>query len=103
MNKKETEVIIQRIEKWYERLPTLFIYDKQILSAEFGWSKTPVPFGDRLTLDYKPIMEGEEWGQKWESAWFHLHGEIPKHWAGKSVAAELDFSGEGFVFHSDGK
>ena len=103
MNKKETEVIIQRIEKWFERLPALFIYDKQVLSAEFGWSKTPVPFGDRLTLDYKPIMEGEEWGQKWESAWFHLHGEIPKHWAGKSVAAELDFSGEGLVFDSDGK
>jgi len=103
MNKKETEVIIQRIEKWFERLPALFIYDKQALSAEFGWSKTPVPFSDRLTLDYKPIMEGEEWGQKWDSAWFHLQGEILKEWAGKPIAAELDFSGEGLVFDSDGK
>ena len=48
-------------------------------------------------------MEGEEWGQKWDSAWFHLQGEILKEWAGKPIAAELDFSGEGLVFDSDGK
>jgi len=103
MNKKETEVLINRIEKWYNRLPSLFIYDKQVLRAEYAWSKTPVPFSDRLSLDYKPILEGEKWGQKWESAWFHLQGEAPEIWSGKSVAAELDFSGEGLVFGSDGR
>ena len=102
MNKKETKLILERIQKWYNRLPDLFIQDSQPLSAEFGWSKEPTPFSERLNLNYKPIKEGEDWAKKWESAWFHLKGEIPESWAGKSIAAELDFSGEGLVFDSEG-
>ena len=103
MNKKETKIILERIEKWYDRLPSLFVQNSQVLSAEFGWSKDPTPFSERLDLDYKPIIEGDPWGQKWESAWFHLKGQIPENWAGKSIVAELDFSGEGLVFDSDGR
>ena len=102
MNKKETKLILERIQKWYNRLPALFIQDSQPLSAEFGWSKEPTPFSERLNLDYKPIKEGEDWAKKWESAWFHLQGKVPENWAGKSIAAELDFSGEGLVFDSEG-
>ena len=102
MNKKETKLILERIQKWYNRLPALFIQDSQPLSAEYGWSKEPTPFSERLRLDYKPIKEGEDWAKKWESAWFHLQGEIPEGWAGKSIAVELDFSGEGLVFDSEG-
>ena len=29
MNKKETEVVLQRIENWYARLPGLIVFDKQ--------------------------------------------------------------------------
>ena len=29
MKKKETEVILQRIDNWYKRLPGLFVYDNQ--------------------------------------------------------------------------
>ena len=103
MNQKETQIILTRIEKWYARIQTQFISDTRILDAEFGWSKDPTPFSERLNLDYKSIKEGEPWGQKWESAWFHLTGSIPKEWSGKNVVAELDFSGEGLVFDSSGK
>ena len=103
MNQKETQIILTRIEKWYARIQTQFISDTRILDAEFGWSKDPTPFSERLNLDYKPIKEGEPWGQKWESAWFHLTGSVPKEWSGKNVVAELDFSGEGLVFDSSGK
>ena len=103
MNKKETEVILQRIEKWYNHLPNLFITDKQNFSAKFGWSKEPTPFSERLKLDYKSIKKGHEWGKMWESAWFHLTGQCPKDWDGDTVATELDFSGEGLVFDKDGK
>ena len=102
MNKKETEVVLQRIENWYARLPDLIVFDKQNFHAEFGWSKDPTPFQDRMELKYKKIEEGESWGEKWESAWFHLTGEVPKNWSGKQVATDLDFSGEGLVFDSDG-
>ena len=102
MNKKETAVILQRIENWYSRLPDLIVYDKQIFHAEFGWSKEPTPFSKRMDLSYKKIKEGDSWGEKWESAWFHLNGEVPKHWSGKQIATDLDFSGEGLVFDSEG-
>ncbi len=102
MNKKETEVILQRIENWYNRIQDLFIYDQKAFQAEYGWSKEPVSFNDRLSLDYKPIKEGEPWGGKWESAWFHLTGKVPQEWTGKTVYGDLDFSGEGLVFDNRG-
>ena len=74
MNKKETEVIIQRIEKWYGRLPGLFIFDQKKFQSKFGWSKNATKFGDRMSLDYKSINEGDPWGQKWESAWVSFEG-----------------------------
>ena len=103
MNKKETEVILQRIQNWYGRLPNLFIYDEKKFEAKFGWSKEPTKFEDRLSLDYKPINEEESWGEKWESAWFHLEGRVPEEWAGQTVAANLDFSGEGLVYDDKGR
>jgi len=103
MNQKETQIILTRIEKWYARIQTQFISDTKILDAEFGWSKDSTLFSERLNLDYKPIKEGEPWGQKWESAWFHLTGLVPEEWSGKNVVAELDFSGEGLVFNSSGQ
>jgi len=103
MNKKETEIIIQRIELWYKRLPDLLIFDQRVFDAQFGWSKDPTSYDNRLSLDFKPISEGEPWGEKWESAWFHLRGEISPKWAGKTIAANLDFSGEGLVYDKDGK
>ena len=100
---KEIDLIIQRIERWYARLPSMFIYDERILNAQFGWSKEPIKFENRLSLEYKSIVEGDCWGQKWESAWFHLQGDVPIDWVGKTVAANLDFSGEGLVYNHDGE
>ena len=103
MNKKETEVILQRIQNWYGRMPDLFIYDEKKFKAKFGWSKEPTKFEDRMSLDYKPINEEESWGKKWESAWFHLEGDVPQEWIGQTVAANLDFSGEGLVYDEKGR
>ncbi len=102
MNKKETAVVLQRIENWYARLADLIVYDKQIFDAEFGWSKDSTPFSERMNLSYKEIKEGDSWGEKWESAWFRLSGTVPKHWSGEEVATDLDFSGEGLVFDTKG-
>ena len=102
MNKKESEILIARIEKWYAKLPNYFIYNKLPFEAKFGWSKEKVSFKDRLNLEYKPIKEGDEWGNKWESAWFHLKANMPSEWRGKQIASELDFSGEGLVYDNRG-
>ena len=53
-------------------------------------------------LNYKDIKEGDDWGKKWESAWFELSIKIPSDWKGKTLATNLDFSGEGLVFDSKG-
>ncbi len=103
MNKKYTELIIGRINRFYEWLEKSYLEDSIQFSAEFGWSKGPVSFTEKEKLDFKPIKEGEQWGEKWESAWFHLKGEIPQNWSGKKVVANLDFSGEGLVIDSNGR
>ena len=56
MNDKEIDLIIQRIERWYARLPSMFMHDERILSAKFGWSKEPIKFENRLSLEYKSIV-----------------------------------------------
>lgn len=103
MNKKETEVILQRIEKWYKSLYEMVVYDKRVFNAEFGWTKDHISFEDKNSLSYKPIKEGENWGEKWETAWFHLKSDIPKSFEGKTLATELDFSGEGLIFSPSGE
>jgi len=102
MNKKETNIIITRIEQWFNRLPGMFVEDRQPFKAEYIWSKDPIPFANRLEKIYKPITKDKSWGKEWESAWFRLSGKRKKEWAGKIIVADLDFSGEGLVYDPNG-
>ena len=103
MNKKETEIVVSRIEQWYSRMLGYFVEDRTPLSAKYGWSKEAVPFANRNKLKYKNIKKGKSWGKEWESAWFHLSGDIKKEWRGKQIMVDLDFSGEGLVYTPKGK
>ena len=102
MNEKETNIIISRIERWCNRLPAMFVEDEQLLSAEYSWSKDPIPFASRLEKKYRKITQGVSWAKEWESSWFHLKGKIKKEWNGKIIVADLDFSGEGLVYDPKG-
>ena len=102
MNEKETNIIISRIERWCNRLPAMFVEDEQLLSAEYSWSKDPIPFASRLEKKYRKITQGVSWAKEWESSWFHLKGKIKKEWTGKIIVADLDFSGEGLVYDPKG-
>ena len=102
MNKKERKIILARIEKWYSKLPTFFFEKQKKFSAKYGWSEKATPYKDRKKLQYKSIEEDQQWGKEWESAWFHLDGEIPSDWKGKDIYADLDFSGEGLVYDQSG-
>ncbi len=102
MNEKETNIIITRIEQWFNRLPGMFVEDRQPFKAEYIWSKDPIPFANRLEKIYKPITKDKSWGKEWESAWFRLSGKRKKEWAGKIIVADLDFSGEGLVYDPNG-
>ena len=100
MIKKESEILTGRIKKWYTYLPKLFVNDERIFTAKYGWSKDKTSFENRLKLNYKDIKEGDDWGKKWESAWFELSIKIPSDWKGETLATNLDFSGEGLVYDS---
>jgi len=92
-----------RIKNFIHRLESKMILPESIpLTAVFNHSKEPVRFTDRLSREYKPIIKGEKWGSAWDSAWFHLTGDVPIEWCGKKIVANLDFNGESLVFDNDG-
>jgi len=103
LNKKETAIIVSRIEQWNNRLKDYFIEDRTTLASKYAWSKNAVPFSEKNKLKYKPITKGKSWGKEWDSAWFCLNGQIKKEWRGKKIIADLDFSGEGLVYDPKGK
>ena len=61
-----------------------------------------VPYENRLDGDYVSIKEGEQWGEEWESGWFHLRGKVPSNWKGRDIVARLDFGGEALIFDDSG-
>ena len=99
-DKKESIILIARYKRWLERAIKNLVITKKEFKAEFAWSKEATPFREKKKLKFKPIKKNANWGKKWESAWFNLKGEVPKSWRGKTIAAELDFSGEGLIYLS---
>ena len=91
-----------KVQQFMDRLEQRILSDHIFLEGRFARSKDPVPFQKRLDLEYQAITEGAEWGQTWDSAWFHLVGKIPEHWANDEVVAHLDFNGEALVFSQEG-
>lgn len=102
MLEKEFKMYVDRAKKFFERLEWAFFEDFRVLKAEYRHSKEPVKYCDRLKGEYKSIGEGETWGSSWDSAWFHLSGEIPAEWDGKVVALKLNFAGEALIFDDQG-
>lgn len=72
------------------------------LSAEAAVTDEPVPFKDRLDLDYKPIAVGEPWGDFFQCAWFKFSGKLPPSSKDKPLAAFIDIGAEGCIFDENG-
>ncbi len=102
MNKEE-QIFVKRIDRFHKRIARRILGESVPFEAEYAWSKNPVPVSERTRGPFKPIREGDVWGQAWESAWFHLKARVPESWAGKTVVAHLDFTGEGLVVQPDGQ
>ena len=99
---KELEFFQRRIRVFHERVKTELCSQRINPHCEYAVSKEPVTFEDRLRLAYKPISAGEKWGESWESAWFHITGTVPGHFAGKELSLLLNTGGESLVFDSEG-
>ncbi len=102
MRQEEMKLYLDRCRRFWRRCePDLFIESIPV-RAEFARTAEPVPFDERLKLEYKPIEIGEDWGEAWDSAWFHLQADLPEAWAGREIAMQLNLSGESLIFNNDG-
>ncbi|HMC51532.1 MAG TPA: glycoside hydrolase family 38 C-terminal domain-containing protein, partial [Acidimicrobiales bacterium] len=57
----------------------------------------PIAPEKAYTRGYEPFAVGRPWGGAWDTTWFRMRGEIPRHWAGSEVVALLDLGGVGMV------
>ena len=78
MKEKLEAIQLKRIDRLIERMGRAIVEDTLPFQAFFAWSKSPVPFSDRESLDFRPIAEGDRWGKAWDSAWFHLSAQVPQ-------------------------
>src|SRR6266849_1984615 len=54
----------------------------------------PVAFAEAVRGDYRPFHVGERWGPPWSTTWFHVRGQVPANWTGKTVAVfDIGFQG----------
>ena len=93
---------LKKINQYIERIRTHILPQSVPLTATFAHSREPVPFANRLDMDYQPIEVGARWGGAWDCAWFHLTGRVPAEWKGLHVCAHLNFNGEALAFAPDG-
>lgn len=82
-----------------------FIYRRESgLEMAYAVTAEPVPFSERLNLEYRTIAEGERWSASlWDCGWFHVTGKVPATPEGRELYLAFDFEGEGCIFSADGK
>lgn len=102
MHKEKIALLEKRLKVFENWLKNRIIVKSIPLQLEYSHSKDPVPFIDRLKGEYKPIKEGAKWGEEWESAWFHITGEVPADWQGNDIALNIELGGELLIFDDSG-
>ncbi len=103
MRAEEYSIYQKRVEAFINYLKNGAILREKIpFEATYSHSVEPVAFRDHLKGEYKPIKKGDKWGNEWDSAWFKLKAKVPLGWAGKAVAANLNFNGEACIFSDSG-
>jgi alpha-mannosidase len=94
----------RRLREFLPRLKRDILADAVPVAGEVMVTDEPVAFAERLAsrYAYRPIGVGDAWGCEWQSAWFHLAGQVPASWAGRDVGLLLNVNGEACVFDAQG-
>jgi alpha-mannosidase len=50
----------------------------------------PVPYAEAIQGEFVPFGIGDAWGSPWSTTWFHVRGRVPREWADRRVAAQID-------------
>jgi alpha-mannosidase len=96
-------VYYRRVRNFIEDLVHDVLRDQIPFEASYALSAEPVALAQSFDLARKTIKEGEVWGHTWESGYFLLRAKLPSDWEGRSIAAWLDFGGEGLIYSSKGE
>lgn len=101
-NRNINKIYHEHIRLFLERRQADIYGESIVLQSEFAHSVKPVKFSGIGDLTFRPVAEGDRWGEKWENAWFHLQGEVPENWQGKTAALRLNLGGEILLSDSNG-
>ena len=101
----QSSIVDQRVRNLIQRLRRLAVDEHTTVpcTATVARCADPVPFADRLGLEYGPIAIGDAWGETWASAWLKVNVTVPVDWAGSYVVARIDVAGEALVFSPQGE
>ncbi|MBR2509112.1 MAG: alpha-mannosidase [Lentisphaeria bacterium] len=102
MNDREFKIYRNRAEQFRNMLRNNYISDIKPLNAVCYYSKEPVAFADRLSLEGRKISEEECFGELWSNAYFHLTCEVPAAWQNSKIAVRLNLGGEIMIFDESG-
>ena len=95
-------VIERRVRNLTTRVREAVIGETLPFTARLGRCAAPLPWARRGELAFVPVAEGDQWGETWATAWFHLAAEVPAAWAGSPVVAWIDLAGEVLLCAADG-
>ena len=101
----EPNVIKMYQERFTEFLHVLKndIYPESVpFQTKFSCTDHPVPWSERLDLEYKEIKKGEVWAKEWQSAWFNFSVEVPEEFADKELCLRVHTGSEALLFDDDG-
>ena len=93
----EPNVIKMYQERFTEFLHVLKndIYPESVpFQTRFSCTDHPVPWSERLDLEYKEIKKGEVWAKEWQSAWFNFSVEVPEEFADKHIPGAVNIPNE---------
>lgn len=103
MKEKQIQMLKARMNLFGKRLQGMILGESIPMDAKFAKTNEILKFPEQKKLKYKAIKEGTRWGAEWECAWFELNAQIPEHWAGNEIVAQIELSGEGLIFNSSGE
>jgi len=93
----------RRVKNFIDELSRTILRDGVAFRAEVLVTDDPLPLAEAVILNRRPVSEGEVWGTTWQSGYFRLIATVPAAFAGKPLAAWLDFGGEGLVYTAQGE
>ncbi len=98
MLKEEIPLTIRRIEFFRRTLKNRLFPETVPFTAQYFLNADEQAFSQRKQLKFRPIQEGQYWGESGQVALFRLQARVPAHWRNKKVVALLNFGGEAFVY-----